>query len=73
MDKLDKLIEEVKNSADFSAEVLNQLHGAISEHPWCKGKSFNQRKSEVLFAAYQTKCLDVPSAIVCKIERLSAP
>ena len=67
MDRLDDLIEELKDGAKLSAEAHNALHGATSTHPWCKGKSLAQRKLEVLFA---TAGRQVNRVALHKIERL---
>lgn len=47
MDELDKIIVEIQEQADLSAEAWNALHGAMSKHPWCTGKGLTLRKLEV--------------------------
>lgn len=47
MDELDKIIVEIQEQTDLSAEARNALHGAMSTHPWGRGKNLAQRLIEV--------------------------
>jgi uncharacterized protein (DUF2267 family) len=66
-DELDEIVTRIQEASRMSAELRNQLHGTMSDHPWCRGKSFEQRKSEALFAVAQAA---VPGELRDKLERL---
>jgi hypothetical protein len=65
--KLDDVIKSIQQDLELSAEVRNALHCALSSHPWCAGKSLEQRKLEVVFVLWGSK--GVSSEILRKIDR----
>ena len=66
-DKLDTLIEELKEGAELSADGYNALHASTSTHPWCEGKSFEDRKMGILFAVAGRR---VNATALYKIQKL---
>jgi hypothetical protein len=58
-----------EDGAVTSAEGRNALHGATEGHPWCKGKSLEQRKLEVLFVCAGRR---VSGEIVDRVRRARA-
>ena len=47
---LNDAIRDIQENEALQSETRNILHAATFGHPWCSGKSFNQRKKEVLWA-----------------------
>lgn len=47
---LNEVIRDIQENEDLSAACRNVLHGATAGHPWCTGKTIEQRKGEVLCA-----------------------
>lgn len=41
---------QADENARLSADARNALHAATYGHPWCKGKTIEDRKLEVRFA-----------------------
>lgn len=50
MKTLNEAIVEIQTSHDLNAETRNSLHSATEGHPWCEGKSFDERKLTVKVA-----------------------
>ena len=44
---LNEAIREIQENETLTAEARNALHGATEGHPWCGGKTLDQRKLEV--------------------------
>lgn len=44
---------------EMSAEIINQLHGATSDHPFGKNKTPEARKLDALFAVAQARYVPV--------------
>lgn len=51
---------------EMNAELVNQLHGCCSSHPFAKGKSAEERKLDALAAVAQAK--HVPANLRFKLE-----
>lgn len=47
---LNEAIAAINEQTSLSAEARNALHGATAGHPWCAGKTLEQRRQEVLCA-----------------------
>lgn len=47
---LNEAIRDIQENETLTAEARNMLHGATLGHPWCKDKTLDQRKQEVLMA-----------------------
>lgn len=47
---LNDIIERIQSDAELSAETRNCLHAATAGHPWCKGKTLDERKIDVRLA-----------------------
>jgi fido (protein-threonine AMPylation protein) len=65
--KLDDVIKHIQENYQLSSEVRNALHGVLSSHPWCVGKSLEQRKFAMLLALFNSK--GISSEIFSKIDR----
>ena len=47
---LNEVIRYIQGEYSLSADTRNALHGATEGHPWCEGKTLDQRKQEAAFA-----------------------
>ena len=52
---------------EMNAELVNQLHGCCSSHPFAKGKNAEERKLDAMLAVAQAKY--VPANLRFKLER----
>lgn len=67
MDELDKIIVEIQEQTDLSAEARNALHSALSTHLWGRGKNLAQRLLEVRCVLADHR---VPIHLLRRMERL---
>lgn len=50
MATLNEVIRSIQAEYSLSADTRNALHGATLGHPWCAGKTLDQRKAEAQYA-----------------------
>lgn len=70
-DKINECIRIIQKEDSLSAECRNMLHGATTGHPWCAGKSVDQRVTEIVCAVAGRRLSSDGLRALYRIERMA--